>query len=85
VDALAARFASAPTRGLAIKRMIRESWSHSLDEELELQRDMMRELGFSATIIARASRLHGKAEAEFHGGVDPHSSLFACSRSFERA
>ena len=48
VDALAARFASAPTRGLAaIKRMIRESWGHSLDEELDLQRDAMRELGTS--------------------------------------
>jgi len=48
VDALAARFASAPTRGLAaIKRMIRESWGHSLDQELDLQRDMMRELGMS--------------------------------------
>ncbi len=48
VDALAGRFASAPTRGLAaIKKMIRQSWGHSLDEELELQRDMMRELGGS--------------------------------------
>ena len=48
VDALAARFASAPTRGLAaIKQMIRESWGHSLDEELDLQRDRMRELGMS--------------------------------------
>ena len=48
VDALAARFASAPTRGLAaIKRMIRESWGHTLDEELDLQRDAMRELGMS--------------------------------------
>jgi 2-(1,2-epoxy-1,2-dihydrophenyl)acetyl-CoA isomerase len=48
VDALAARFASAPTRGLAaIKRMIRESWGHSLDQELDLQRDAMRELGGS--------------------------------------
>lgn len=48
VDALAARFASAPTRGLAaIKRMIRQSWSHSLDQELDLQRDAMRELGMS--------------------------------------
>ena len=48
VDALAARFAAAPTRGLAaIKRMIRESWGHSLDHELDLQRDMMRELGMS--------------------------------------
>ncbi|MDP8914231.1 MAG: 2-(1,2-epoxy-1,2-dihydrophenyl)acetyl-CoA isomerase PaaG [Pseudomonadota bacterium] len=48
VDALTSRFASAPTRGLAaIKKMIRESWGHSLDEELELQRDTMRELGGS--------------------------------------
>jgi 2-(1,2-epoxy-1,2-dihydrophenyl)acetyl-CoA isomerase len=48
VDALAARFAAAPTRGLAaIKRMIRESWGHSLEEELILQRDAMRELGMS--------------------------------------
>src|SRR5215210_2789819 len=48
VDALAARFAAAPTRGLAaIKKMIRESWGHSLDEELDLQRDAMRELGYS--------------------------------------
>lgn len=48
VDALAARFAAAPTRGLAaIKKMIRESWGHSLDEELDLQRDMMRDLGMS--------------------------------------
>jgi 2-(1,2-epoxy-1,2-dihydrophenyl)acetyl-CoA isomerase len=48
VDALAERFAAAPTRGLArIKRMIRASWGHSLDEELDLQRDAMRELGFS--------------------------------------
>ncbi|TFI58133.1 2-(1,2-epoxy-1,2-dihydrophenyl)acetyl-CoA isomerase [Sphingomonas parva] len=48
VDALARRFAAAPTRGLAaIKRMIRDSWGHSLDEELDLQRDAMRALGYS--------------------------------------
>lgn len=48
VDGLAARFAAAPTLGLArIKKMIRESWAHSLDEELDLQRDAMRELGYS--------------------------------------
>jgi 2-(1,2-epoxy-1,2-dihydrophenyl)acetyl-CoA isomerase len=48
VNALAAKFASAPTRGLAaIKRMIRESWGHSLDQELDRQRDAMRELGGS--------------------------------------
>jgi 2-(1,2-epoxy-1,2-dihydrophenyl)acetyl-CoA isomerase len=48
VDALAEKFARAPTRGLAkIKHMIRESWEHSLGEELVLQRDAMRELGGS--------------------------------------
>jgi len=69
VDALAARFASGPTLGLArIRKMIRESWSHSLDEELDLQRDAMRELGFSddyregvaAFMEKRAPRFRGK-------------------------
>jgi 2-(1,2-epoxy-1,2-dihydrophenyl)acetyl-CoA isomerase len=46
VDTLAQKFAAAPTLGLgAIKQMIRESWRHSLDEELDLQRDAMRRLG----------------------------------------
>ena len=69
VNALAARFASAPTRGLArIKKMIRESWGHSLDQELDLQRDAMRELGYSddyregvaAFMEKRAPRFTGK-------------------------
>ncbi|HEX8365295.1 MAG TPA: 2-(1,2-epoxy-1,2-dihydrophenyl)acetyl-CoA isomerase PaaG [Allosphingosinicella sp.] len=69
VDALAARFAAGPTRGLArIKKMIRESWGQSLDEELDLQRDAMRELGYSddyregvaAFMEKRAPRFSGK-------------------------
>ncbi|HEY0324899.1 MAG TPA: 2-(1,2-epoxy-1,2-dihydrophenyl)acetyl-CoA isomerase PaaG [Allosphingosinicella sp.] len=48
VDTLAAKFAAGAPRGLtAIKRMIRESWGQNLDQELERQRDAMRELGFS--------------------------------------
>ena len=48
VDGLAAKLASLPPLGLAaIKEMIRSSWSHSLDEELKLQRDTMRRLGFT--------------------------------------
>ena len=40
--------AALPPLGLAaIKSMIRESWSHTLEEELHRQRDAMRRLGFS--------------------------------------
>ena len=69
VDALALRFAAGPTRGLGrIRKMIRESWGHSLDEELDLQRDSMRELGYSddyregvaAFMEKRAPRFTGK-------------------------
>ena len=48
VDALATKLASLPPLGLAaIKQMIRSSWGHSLAEELDLQRDAMRRLGFT--------------------------------------
>jgi 2-(1,2-epoxy-1,2-dihydrophenyl)acetyl-CoA isomerase len=68
VDALAARFATAPTRGLArIKRMIRESWGHSLDEELDLQRDAMRELGFSDDYREGVAAFMAKRAPNFTG------------------
>src|SRR5215218_10576868 len=48
VDGLAAKLASLPPLGLAaIKQLIRESWSHTLDQELVRQRDAMRHLGFT--------------------------------------
>ena len=48
VDALATKLAAMPPLGLAaIKQMIRTSWGRSLDEELDLQRDEMRRLGFT--------------------------------------
>jgi 2-(1,2-epoxy-1,2-dihydrophenyl)acetyl-CoA isomerase len=48
VDAVAAKLGSLPPLGLAaIKRIIRTSWSRTLDEELDLQRDEMRRLGFT--------------------------------------
>jgi 2-(1,2-epoxy-1,2-dihydrophenyl)acetyl-CoA isomerase len=47
-QALAARFAGGATMGLAATRkMIRESWQHGLDEELDRQRDAMRRLGLT--------------------------------------
>ena len=48
VDALATKLASLPPLGLAaIKQMIRTTWQRTLDEELDLQRDEMRRLGFT--------------------------------------
>jgi 2-(1,2-epoxy-1,2-dihydrophenyl)acetyl-CoA isomerase len=68
VDALAAKFASAPTRGLArIKAMIHESWGHSLDEELDLQRDAMRELGFSDDYHEGVAAFMAKRAPQFSG------------------
>ena len=68
VDALAARFAAAPTRGLArIKKMIRESWGHGLDEELDLQRDAMRELGYSDDYREGVAAFMEKRKPSFTG------------------
>src|SRR5689334_18937911 len=48
VDALAEKLAAMPPLGLAaIKQIIRTSWGRSLDEELVVQRDEMRRLGFT--------------------------------------
>ena len=48
VDALAAKFAALPPLGLAaIKSIIRTTGARTLDEELDLQRDEMRRLGFT--------------------------------------
>lgn len=48
VDELAAKLAAGPTRGLArTKALIRQSSQYSLAEELDRERDAVRELGFS--------------------------------------
>ena len=68
VDALAARFASGPTRGLArIKQMLRESWSHDLDSELDRQRDAMRELGYSDDYREGVAAFMEKRTPKFSG------------------
>lgn len=68
VDALAARFAAGPTRGLAkIKAMLRESWEHSLDAELDRQRDAMRELGLSDDYREGVAAFMAKRKPNFIG------------------
>lgn len=48
VDRIAAKLATLPPLGLsAIKQIVRQSWNRTLDEELDLQRDEMRRLGFT--------------------------------------
>ena len=68
VDALAARFAAGPTRGLArIKALIRESWGQSLDAELDRQRDAMRDLGFSDDYREGVAAFMEKRKPNFTG------------------
>jgi 2-(1,2-epoxy-1,2-dihydrophenyl)acetyl-CoA isomerase len=68
VDAVAAKLASLPPLGLAaIKRIIRTSWSRTLDEELDLQRDEMRRLGFTVDYREGVAAFLDKRPAKFTG------------------
>ena len=68
VDALAAKLASLPPLGLAaIKQIIRSTWSRTLDEELTVQRDEMRRLGFTADYREGVAAFLEKRPAKFTG------------------
>jgi 2-(1,2-epoxy-1,2-dihydrophenyl)acetyl-CoA isomerase len=68
VDALAGRLAALPPLGLAaIKRIVRTSWDRSLDEELDLQRDEMRRLGFTQDYREGVAAFLEKRPAVFTG------------------
>ena len=68
VDAIAARLAALPPLGLAaIKEMIRASWAHDLDEELDRQALAMRRLGFTEDYREGVAAFLEKREAKFTG------------------
>jgi len=67
-DALVERFAAGPTQGLAAtKRAIRGAWMKPLDEELDNERDLMRELGRSADYQEGVAAFMEKRKPAFTG------------------
>lgn len=68
VEALAARLAAAPTRGLAeTKRLIRTAFGCTLSDQLDAERDAMRELGFSRDYSEGVAAFMDKRKPTFTG------------------
>lgn len=68
VDALAARFAAAPTKGLAAtKRLIRESGARTLDAQLDHERDAQRLLGRTRDFAEGVAAFVEKRAPKFTG------------------
>jgi 2-(1,2-epoxy-1,2-dihydrophenyl)acetyl-CoA isomerase len=68
IDALARQFAVAPTRGLAAtKEAIRRSWQRSFAEQLDVERDMQRELGLTNDYIEGVTAFAEKRTPQFSG------------------
>ena len=68
LENLARHFSRAPTKGLAFtKRALQASLGNDLATQLDLERDMMRELGRSADYAEGVAAFLGKREPRFKG------------------
>jgi 2-(1,2-epoxy-1,2-dihydrophenyl)acetyl-CoA isomerase len=67
-DALAAKFAAAPTRGLALtKKLIRESGARTLEAQLDVERDAQRALGRTGDYKEGVAAFMEKRTPKFSG------------------
>jgi 2-(1,2-epoxy-1,2-dihydrophenyl)acetyl-CoA isomerase len=67
-DKLVAKLASGPTKGLAaIKMAMRKGWLASMDEQLDLERDLQRELGRSQDYKEGVAAFGEKRTPKFSG------------------
>lgn len=68
LTALAEHFAQAPTKGLAAAKFaINQSFSNTLDEQLNLERDLMRDLGYSDDYAEGVAAFMEKRKPVFRG------------------
>jgi 2-(1,2-epoxy-1,2-dihydrophenyl)acetyl-CoA isomerase len=68
VDGLATQLAAAPTRGLArTKQALYEGWGRTLEEQLDIERDYQRELGYTADYEEGVAAFTRKRPPQFTG------------------